>query len=120
MERGLLGHVVHALEERFVAMPANLDPAEEIGFRTRHLEDAFGSECGLWSKNLRIWPETYFGAAPVRRASGFFQLAFRLAALERHSVKLLFARDLDFHSFGQSVRDRNADAVQTTRSLVNF
>ena len=75
---------------------------------------AFGPE------NFRIGLEADLGAAPVGRAAGLFQLALRLAALERHPVELLLARDLDFHAFGQRVGDRDADAVQAARGLVDL
>ena len=56
-----------------------------------------------------------FGALP-----SVLQLALRLAALERHPVELLAARDLDLHALGQRVGDRDADAVQAARGLVDL
>ncbi len=120
MEGGFLRHVLDALEQRLVAAPADFDAAEEIGFRTRHLEHALGFERSLGPENLRIGPETDLGAAPVGRAADFFQFALRLAALERHLVERLLARDFHFHAFGQRVGDRDADAVQAAGSLVDF
>ena len=120
MEGGLLGHVLDALEQRLVAMPADFDAAEQISLRARHLEDALGHEGGLGSENLRIGPESNLGAAPVGRAAGFFQLALRLAALERHAIELLLARDLDLHALGQRIGNRHADAVQAARRFVDF
>src|SRR5271169_1717304 len=118
MERRLFWHVACALEQRLVAMPADLDAAIEVSLGARHLEHALGLERGLGSENLRIGPESDLGAAPVGRAPGFFQFALRLAALERHPVELLLARDLDLHALGQRVGDRNADAVQAARGLI--
>ena len=69
--------------------------------------------CGS-GRNLNL------GAAPVGRAAGLFQFALRLAALERHPVELLLARDLDFHALGQGVGDRDADAVQAARGVVDL
>ena len=105
MERRLLRHILDAFEQGLVAMPANFDAAIEIGFRPRHLEDALGFECGLGTKNVRVGLEAHARATPVRRAASFLQFAFRLAALERHSIELLLARDLDFHSLGQCIGD---------------
>ena len=79
-----------------------------------------GLECSLRSEDVRIRLEAHAGAAPVRRAAGLLQLAFRLPALESHAVQLLLARHFDFHAFGQRVRDRNADAVQAARRLVDL
>ena len=103
-----------------VAVPANFNAAEQISLRARHLEYAIGLEGGLRSEDLRVLPEADLGAAPVRRAAGFFQPAFRFAALERHPVELLLARDFDFHAFGQRIGDRYADAVQTARCLIDL
>ena len=75
---------------------------------------SFGAE------NLRVRPEAHFGAAAVRRLAGVLQFALRLAALERHPIKLLPARDLDLHALGQRVRHRDADAVQAARGLVDL
>ena len=120
MEGGLFRHVVEALEQRLVAMPADLDAAIEISLGARHLEHALGLERGLRPENLRIGPKSDLGAAPVGRATGLFQLALRLAALERHLVELLLARDLDLHALGQRVGDRDADAVQAARGLIDL
>ncbi len=120
MERGLLRHVGDALEQRLVAMPADFDAAIEIGLGARHLEHALGLEGGLGPENLRVGAESDLGAAPVGRAPGLFQFALRLAALERHPVKLLLARDFDLHALGQSIGDRDADAVQAARGLVDL
>ena len=65
------------------------------------------------------WKRTFvprrFGAL-----AGVLQLALRLAALERHLVELLAARDLDLHAVGQRVGDRDADAVQAARGFVDL
>ena len=120
MERRLLGHVFDALEQLLGALPADFDAAIEIGLGARHLEYAFGLECGFQPENLRIGLEADFSAAPVGRAAGLFQLALRLAALERHPVKLLLARNLHLHALGQRVGDRDADAVQAAGRLINL
>ena len=74
----------------------------------------------LGAENFRIGPEAHLGAAAVRRLAGVLQFALRFAALERHAIELLAARDLDLHALGESVGDRDADAMQTARSLVDL
>ena len=119
MERGLLRHV-GAFDHFLGAGPADFDAAEQIGLRARHLEHALGLEMRLGAENLRVGMEAHRGAAPVRRLAGVLQLALRLAALEHHPVELLAARDLDLHAVGQRVGDRDADAVQAARGLVDL
>ena len=43
MERRLCRHVVDAVEQLLVAGPADLDAAEQIGLRARHLEHALAA-----------------------------------------------------------------------------
>ena len=64
--------------------------------------------------------EAHAGAALVRGAAELLQLAFRLAALERHVVMLLLAPDVDLHAVGQRVGHRDADAVQAAGGLVDL
>ena len=120
MEGRLLRHVLDAAQQLLGAGPADFDAAEQIGLRARHLEHALRLEMRLGAENLRVGPEAHFGAAAVRRLAGIQQFGLRLAALERHLVELLAARDLDFHALGQRVRHRDADAVQTARGLVDL
>ena len=119
MERGLLRHV-GAFDQFLGAGPADFDAAEQIGLRARHLEHALGLETRLRSENLRVGMEAHLGAAAVRRLAGVLQLALRLAALEHHPVELLAARDLDLHAVGEGVGDRDADAMQAARGLVDL
>ncbi len=119
MERGLLRHV-GAFDHFLGAGPADFDAAEQVGLRARHLEHALGLEMRLGSENLRVGVEAHRGAAPVRRLAGVLQLALRLAALEHHPVELLAARDLDLHAVGQGVGDRDADAMQAARGLIDL
>ena len=74
----------------------------------------------LGAENFRVRAEAHFGAAPVRRFAGFLQFRLRLAALERHPVEFLPARDLDLHALRERVRYRNADAMQAARGLVDL
>ena len=120
MEGRFLRHVVDAAKKLLGARPADFDAAEQIGLRARHLEHALGLELRLGAEDLRIRPEPHFGAAAVRRLAGIQQFGLRLAALERHLVELLAARDLDLHALGQRVRHRDADAMQAARGLVDL
>ena len=120
MEGRLLRHALDAAQELLGAAPADLDAAEQIGLGARHLEHALRLEMRLGAENLRIGPEADLGAAPVGHAAELFQLALRLAALEHHAMERLLARDLDFHALGQRIGDRDADAVQAARGLVDL
>ncbi len=120
MKRRLFRHVLDAAQQFLLARPADFDAAEQISFRARHLEHALGLEMRLGAEDLRVRAEAHFGAAPVRRFAGFLQFRLRLAALERHAIELLAARDLDLHALGQRVRHRNADAVQAAGGFVNL
>ena len=79
-----------------------------------------GSKSAFGAENLRVGPKSDLGAAPVGRAAGLFQLALRLAALERHLVEHLLARDLDLHALRQRIGDRDADAMQAAGGLVDL
>ena len=120
MKGRLLRHVVDAAQKFLGAGPADFDAAEQIGLRARHLEHALRLEMRLGAENFRVGPEAHFGAAAVRRLAGVQQFGLRLAALERHPIKLLAARDLDLHALGQRIGDRNADAVQAARGLIDL
>ena len=120
MECRLFRDVLNAAQKLFGAEPADFDAAVEIGLRARHLEHALGLELRLVAENLGVLPEPHLGAAAVRRLAGVLQFALRLAALERHAIELLATRDLDLHALGQRVGDRNADAMQAARGLVDL
>ena len=119
VERLALGNI-RSLEQFGIAMPADFDAAEQIRLRPRHAEDAFRLERRVLAENLRVGMEAHLGAAPVRRAADLLQLALRLAALERHFVQRLVARDLDLEPVGEGVGDRDADAVQAAGGLVDL
>ena len=74
----------------------------------------------LCAEDVGVGPEAHLGAAPVGNAADLLQFALRLAALERHAVERLLARDLHFHALGQRVGDRDADAMQPARGLVHL
>ena len=99
---GFLGrHPVDADQQRRRTRPPDLDPAEQIGLGTRHLEDALRLEARMGSpEDLRVGPKAHLGAAPVRRAPQGLELALGLAALEHLGVERLAARDLDLEPFG--------------------
>ncbi len=119
-EGRLGGHVVGTREEGRGAAPADLDPAEEIGFRARHLEQAPRLEMRLLAEDLVIGPEPDLGAAPVEHAPDGFELALRDAARKHLAVEGLPARDLDLQRLRQGIDDRHADAVQAARGLVDL
>src|SRR6478672_3567108 len=112
MESRFLRNLWTAAQELLCAAPADLDAAEQVGFRAGHLEHAFRLETCIGPENLRVGTKTHFRSTPVGSAAELFQLRFRLAALEHHAIERLLARDFDFHALGESVGDRYADAVQ--------
>src|ERR1700722_15981026 len=120
MKAVLGGHVLDALEQFRRAVPANLDAAEQIGLRARHLEQPLRLEDGLGAENLAVRLEADLGAAAVVDLAKIFELALGMTALERHAVELLAARDLDFQPRGQRVHYRHADAVQAAGGLVDL
>ena len=76
-------HIVDALEQGRVAVPANLDAAEQIGFGARHLEQALRLEGSLGAENLGVRLEPDTRAAAVVDLAEVLELALRVAALER-------------------------------------
>src|SRR6516165_6392941 len=113
MERGLFWHFFGAAKQLLGARPTDFDAAEQISLGAGHLENPLGAEKRFTPEDVRIGPETDFGAASVRRFAGILQFGLWLAALERHAVEPLAARNLDFHAFGERIRHRHADAVQS-------
>src|SRR5262245_39486281 len=89
MERGLLRYVLDTAQKFLGARPPDLDAAEKIGLRSRHLEDALGLEMRLRAEDLRVRAEAHLGAAAVGHAADLLELALRLAALERHAIERL-------------------------------
>ncbi len=61
-------HVVDALQQCRVAVPADLDATEQIGLGAGHLEQALRLEGGLGAEDLGVGPEADFGAAAGLRA----------------------------------------------------
>jgi hypothetical protein len=120
MEGRLFRHVLDAAQQLLGAGPSDLDAAEQIRLRARHLEHALGLEVRLGAENVRVRTEAHLGAAPIGSASDLFQLALGLAARERHPVERLLARDLDLHALRQRIGDRDADAVQPARGLIHL
>ena len=120
MERGLLRHVLDAVQKFARARPADFDSAEEISLRARHLEQPLRIELGLGAENLRVGPEAHLGAAAVGDLAELFQPRFRLAALIDLPIELAAARDLDLHALRQRVGDRHADAVEAARGAVDL
>jgi len=65
VERVLGGNVLESLEQLGIAAPADLDPAEQVGFRARHLEQALRLERGLGAEDLDVGLEAHPRAAAV-------------------------------------------------------
>src|SRR3954452_3026700 len=120
MEAVLGGHVLETFQQPRITAPADLDAAEQIGLRARHLEQPLRLETGLRAKDFRIRLEADAGAAAVVDLAEILELALGLAALKGHPVKFLAARDLDLEPRGQRVDDGDADTVQAARSLVDL
>jgi len=79
-----------------------------------------GLKTALAPKNLAVRLEADPRAAAVVDLAEVFQLALGMAALERHAIELLTARDLDLEPRGQRVDHGDADAVQAAGGLVNL
>ena len=120
VKRRFRRNIVDALEQFRRAVPADFDAAEQIGLRARHLEQALRFERGLGAENFGVRLEADGGAAAVVDLAEVLELALGMAALERHLVELLAARDLDLEQRGEGVDHGDADAVQAARGLVNL
>ena len=120
VKRVLGGHIVEALQQGRIAAPADLDAAEQIGLGTRHLEQALRLEGGLGAEDIGVGLEPDAGAAAVVDLAEVFELALGMAALERHAVEFLAARDFDLEPRGEGVDHGHADAVQAAGGLVDL
>ena len=118
MKRGLRRDFRAFADERGRAAPADLDAAEQIGLRARHLEHARRIKPRLSAENLRIGQKAHLGAAAVRRLADDGERAGRLAALERLAIERLTAGDLDFELLGQRIHHRHADAMEPAGGLI--
>ncbi len=118
-QHGLFGRV-GALDQLRVAGPADLDAAEEIGLGARHLEQARRLERVRLLENLRIGGEAHLGAAAVVDPAELLEARLRNAAREALAIEHLAARDLDLQRDGEGIDDRDADAVQAARGLVDL
>src|SRR5215216_7562952 len=112
MKRLLLRDAVDAGEQLLGAAPADFDAAEQIGFGSRHFEDALRLERHFGPENLRVGLEAQLGTTTVENATELLELCLRLSAFEHLSIELLSACHLDVQAFRQRVHDRDADAMQ--------
>jgi hypothetical protein len=119
MQRVAGRRVVAFGDEAWIAGPADLDPAEEIGLGAAHAIEPRRLEMRLLAEDLRVGVEFHRGAAAVDGA-GILQLPLRRAALVVLHEELLVARDLDDEIVGERVHHREADAVQPARGLVDL
>ena len=120
MEHLALGHALSAGEQLRIALPADLDPAVEIGLAARHAVHQRGAEAQPLAEDLRIGAEADHGAAAVGGAADQLELARRLAADEALAPELAVARDLDDQLLGERVDDRHPDPMQAARGLVDL
>src|SRR5450432_2760373 len=80
---GRLGlDVLDALQQRRIALPADLDTAEQIGFGAGHLEQALRLERRLGTEDGRVGLEADLGATSVGDLADLLELALGMAALE--------------------------------------
>ena len=105
--------------ERGVAVPADLDPGEEIGLGARQRVEARRVECRVGAEDFGVGGEGDGGAAAVGRGAGILELRGRQAAREGLAVELPVARDLDDGVARQRVDDADADAVQAAGGRVS-
>ena len=104
----------------FGAAPADFDPLREIGLGSRQRVEPFGLKRRRIAENLRVGMKLNRRSAPVPDASLAFQRSVGLAAAEGLDPKRLVARNLDRHPIAERIDDRNADAVQTARGLIDL
>ena len=101
-------------------MPADLDTAEEIGFRPGHFEQALRLEIRALAENPFVGLEPHARAAPVLHLAQLFEGRDWVAPLEDLPVERLAPRDFHFEPFRQRVDDGNADPMQAARGLIGF
>ena len=82
MEGRFGGHILKALEQLGIAVPADLDAAEQIRLRPRHLEQALRLEGRLGTEDIGVRPEADPGAAAVVDLAEVFELALGMAAFK--------------------------------------
>ena len=98
VEGVLGGHILDTLQQFRIAVPADFDAAEQIGFRARHLEQPLWLERGFGAEDLGVGLETDLGAAAVVDLAEVLELALGMAAFERKPIEFLFARHLDLEA----------------------
>ncbi len=116
---GLRRDVLDALQQGRGAAPADLDAAEQVGLRARHLEQAARIEPVL-AEDLGIGMEAHLRAAPVLHPPDRLDRPLRVAAGEGLAVEGLVAGDLDLEHVREGVHHRDADAVQAAGGLVDL
>jgi hypothetical protein len=91
-----------AVQQRLVATPADLDPAEQIGLGARHFEQALRIEFRLVAKNLGVRLEAHPGE--------LFEAALGNAARKHLAVELAAQRHLDLEPLRQRIDHRDAES----------
>ena len=113
-------HIIDALEQGRVAVPADFDAAEQIGLGARHLEQPLRLEGRLGAENIGIRLEPDTRAAAVVDLAEVLELALGMAALEAHAIEFLAAGDLDLEPRGEGVDHGHADAMQAAGGLIDL
>ena len=114
-----LGRDVGPLQQCGIALPADLNAAEQIGLGAAQAVQPHRAERQR-AEDRRIRLEPDGGAAPVMHRPGIDQLrgrfALGIALLPQHAV----AGDFDLHLFRQGVDDRTSHTVQTAGGRVDL
>jgi hypothetical protein len=103
-----------------IALPADLDPAEQIGLAARHAMHRRRPEPRVATEDLRVRPHRDHGAAPVGRRADPLEPGGRPAARVALAPQLAIARHLDHQLLREPVDHGQADAVQPARGPIDL
>jgi hypothetical protein len=98
-------------DQRGIALPADLDAGEQIGFGARELVEPRGLEQHL-AEDFHVGRERHRSAAPVGRGADLLDRPEGQALAEALAVEQPIACDFDYCIGGERVDHRHADAVQ--------
>ena len=123
LEHRLVGNARLAVllgEQGRVALPAYLDPGEEVSLGPREPVEPRRLEPRVGPENLRVGGKGDGGAATVLGGPHFDQLAGRNPAREALAVDHLAPGDLDHRVGRQRIDHRDPDAVKAARRGVGL
>src|SRR5690606_30984175 len=83
------------IEQGRIAVPADFNAAEQIGFRARHAIKTVRIELCRLAENIGVGVETYTGATTVMHFADIFQSTLRNTARETLPIETAIAGD--FH-----------------------